>query len=304
MNRRDLLKTALTGASMLALGPALARTVEAAAVTRLAALERRHGGRLGVAILDTGSGRRIEHRGDERFLMCSTFKLLVVAAVLARVDRGAEHPDRRIVFEQDALLEYAPVTRRRVGAPGRRVDELCQAAITLSDNTAANLLLASLGGPVALTAFARSLGDPATRLDRIEPDLNVGSPGDMRDTTTPKAMLETMHRLLLGNVLSPASRAQWFEWLRGCTTGSAQLRAGVPASWTVGDKTGSGAHGETNDVAILLPPQRKPLLVTAYYAGSHADADGRHAVLAEVGRIVASIQTRPGGSRASGISWR
>lgn len=305
MNRRDLLKTALMGASMLALGPAFARTVEVSdAITRLAALERRHGGRLGVAIRDSGSGRRITHRGDERFLMCSTFKLLVVAAVLARVDRGAEQLDRRIVFGQDVLLAYAPVTRRRVGAPGMRVDELCHAAITLSDNTAANLLLASLGGPVALTGFARSLGDPVTRLDRIEPDLNLDSAGDLRDTTTPKAMLDTMQRLLLGHVLSPASRAQLLEWLRGCATGNTQLRAGVPADWIVGDKTGSGAHGEANDVAILWPPQRKPLLVTAYYTGLHADADGRHAVLAEVGRIAASIQVGPGGSRTSGISWR
>ncbi|MFC5526002.1 class A beta-lactamase [Rhodanobacter ginsengisoli] len=303
MNRRDLLKTALTGASMLALGPVFAMTVEADdAVTRLTALERRHGGRLGVAILDSGSGRRIAHRGDQRFLMCSTFKLLAVAAVLARVDRGAEHPDRHIVFGPDALLAYAPVTRRRVGAPGMRVDELCQAAITLSDNTAANLLLASLGGPAALTAFVRSLGDPVTRLDRIEPDLNMGSPGDLRDTTTPNAMLDTMQRLLLDGVLSPASRAQLLAWLRGCSTGSTQLRAGVPAGWTGGDKTGSGAHGETNDVAILWPPQRKPLLVTAYYAESPADADGRHAVLAEVGRIAASIQAGPGGARVGAIS--
>ncbi len=303
MNRRDLLKTALMGASMLALRPALARTVEADdEIARLTALERRHGGRLGVAILDTGGGRRIAHRGDQRFLMCSTFKLLAVAAVLARVDRGAEHLDRRIVFGQDALLAYAPVTRRHIGAPGMRVDELCQAAITLSDNTAANLLLASLGGPVGLTAFARRLGDPVTRLDRIEPDLNVGSPGDIRDTTTPNAMLDTMHRLLLGRVLSPASRTQLLVWLRGCITGSAQLRAGVPAGWTGGDKTGSGAHGETNDVAILWPPQREPLLVTAYYAGSHADADRRRAVLAEVGRIAASIQVGPGGARVTAIS--
>lgn len=290
MNRRDLLKTSLLGVSMLALGPAFALATEADdAVKRLAELERRHGGRLGVAMLDTGSGRRIAHRGDERFLMCSTFKLLAVAAVLARVDRGAERLDRRIVFGKHAVLDYAPVTRQHVGTPGMRVDELCHAAITLSDNTAANLLLASLGGPAAVTAFVRDLGDPLTRLDRIEPDLNLGSPGDLRDTTTPNAMLDTMRRLLLDRVLSSASRAQLLAWLRGCTTGSAQLRAGVPAGWTGGDKTGSGAHGETNDVAILWPPQREPLLVTAYYAGSRADAGARHAVLAEVGRIAASI---------------
>lgn len=290
MDRRTLLKTALLGASALALRPRIAHAVKAAgAEARLAALEQRHGGRLGVAILDTGSGRRLGHRADERFLMCSTFKLLAVGAVLARVDRGAERLDRRIVFGPDVLLSYAPVTSRRVGEPGMTVAELCQAAITLSDNTAANLLLASLGGPSAVTAFVRRLGDPLTRLDRIEPALNDGAPGDLRDTTTPNAMLGDLRALLLGDGLSVASREQLAAWLRATATGLDKLRAGAPADWRAGDKTGSGAHGETNDVAILWPPQRPPLLVTAYYAGSSADAAQRSAVLAEVGRIAASI---------------
>ena len=278
------------GAAALILRPTLSLAADIdSASARLAALERRSGGRLGVAILDTGKGRRIAHRADERFLMCSTFKLLAVGAVLARVDRGMEQLDRRIVFGKDVVLAYAPVTSHRVGAPGMTLAELCEAAITLSDNTAANLLLTSLGGPAAVTAYVRSLGDQVTRLDRIEPDLNDASPGDMRDTTTPDAMLATMHTLLLGNALSDASREQLIEWLRATTTGAKQLREGMPVSWRVGDKTGSGAHRETNDVAIAWPPQRKPLLVTAYYAESTADADARHAVLAEVGRIAASI---------------
>lgn len=291
MNRRNLLKGAVMGSVTLALCPVLslaANTDEALA--RLAALERQHGGRLGVSILDTGNGRHVVHRGDERFLMCSTFKLLAVAAVLARVDRGIERLDRRIIFSQEAVLSYAPVSNHRAGAPGMTVAELCQAAITVSDNTAANLLLASLGGPAAVTSYARSLGDAVTRLDRIEPALNVGSPGDVRDTTTPNAMLAEMHTLLLGNVLSKVSREQLAAWLRATSTGTDQLRAGMPAGWRIGDKTGSGAHGETNDVAIIWAPQRKPLLVTAYYAESTANENGRHAVLAEVGRIAASIQ--------------
>ena len=290
MNRRSLLRGAAMGAAALILRPTLSLAADIdSASARLAALERRSGGRLGVAILDTGNGRRIAHRADERFLMCSTFKLLAVSAVLARVDRGVERLDRRIVFGKDALLAYAPVTSHRVGAPGMTVAELCQAAITLSDNTAANLLLASLGGPAGVTAYVRGLGDQVTRLDRIEPDLNVTSPGDLRDTATPDAMLATMHTLLLGNALSDASREQLIEWLRATTTGAKQLRVGMPVSWRVGDKTGSGAHRETNDVAIAWPPQRKPLLVTAYYAESTADEDTRHALLAEVGRIAASI---------------
>ena len=290
MHRRDLLKGALLGASAFVLRPTFAQPASSdGAVAQLAALEKRYGGRLGIAVLDTGNGRRIVHRADERFLLCSTFKLLAVAAVLARVDHAAEQLDRRVVFGKDVLLNYAPVTSHHVGAPGMSVAELCQAAITVSDNTAANLLLASLGGPAAVTAFVRSLGDATTRLDRHEPDLNAGSPGDLRDTTTPSAMLASMHEVLLGSALSAASRAQLLDWLRACSTGVEQLRAGLPAGWSAGDKTGSGSHDETNDVAIVWPPQRKPLLLAAYYAGSSADQAGRHAVLAEVGRIAAAI---------------
>ncbi len=288
MNRRHLLRNGLFGASALVLYPLVSRAA------------RRRGGRAGrsatpswrppgVAMLDTGNGRRIAQRGDERFLMCSTFKLLAVAAVLARVDAGKEKLDRRIVFGPEVLLDYAPVTRRHVGAPGMSVAALCEAAITLSDNTAANLLLASLGGPAAVTRFVRGLGDPVTRLDRIEPDLNDGGPGDMRDTTSPNAMLDTLQRLLLGNALAAASRDRLIAWVRACTTGLDKLRAGLPPDWQAGDKTGSGAHGESNDVAILWPPRRQPILVTAYYAGSSADSKQRSAVLAAVGRIAASL---------------
>jgi beta-lactamase class A len=288
MNRRHLLRNGLFGAAALALYPFTSRAAGGAEAA-LADLQRRHGGRLGVAILDTVNGRRIAQRGDERFLMCSTFKLLAVAAVLARVDTGKETLDRRIVFGPEVLLDYAPVTRRHVGAPGMSVAALCEAAITLSDNTAANLLLASLGGPAAVTRFVRGLGDPVTRLDRIEPDLNDGGPGDMRDTTSPNAMLATLQRLLLGNALAAASRDRLIAWVRACTTGLDKLRAGLPPDWQAGDKTGSGAHGESNDVAILWPPRRQPILVTAYYAGSSADSKQRSAVLAAVGRVAASL---------------
>lgn len=278
------------GAGVFALGDRAARAAGSPdGEKRLVALERNHGGRLGVSILDTATGRRISHRGGERFLMCSTFKLLAVAAVLARVDTGMEKLDRRVVFGTQALRAYAPVTSHRVGEPGMSVSDLCCAAITVSDNTAANLLLASMGGPAAVTKFARGLGDPWTRLDRTEPDLNVGSPGDLRDTTTPDAMLTTMHALLLGRVLSHSSRDHLVAWLRACSTGLDQLRDTLEAGWTAGDKTGSGSHGETNDVAIIWPPQRRPVLVTAYYAGSGASVGDRHAVLAEIGRIAASI---------------
>lgn len=287
MHRRQFLKTTALGACALALRPAWAHGDQDVDV-RLAALERRHGGRLGVAILDTGSNRRHGHRADERFLMCSTHKLLTVGAVLARVDRGGERLDRRIVVARDAVLAWAPVTSQHVGAPGMSVAELCAAAITVSDNTADNLLLASLGGPSAVTAFARTLGDALTRLDRFEPGLNVGAPGDLRDTTTPDAMLGDLHALLLGDTLSAASRGLLTTWLRATGTGLDQLRASVPVDWRAGDKTGSGSHGENNDIAIFWPPQHQPLLVTAFYVNPDVDGTRRKAVLAEVGRIAAS----------------
>jgi beta-lactamase class A len=195
MNRRSLLKGAVLAAAALALRPKLSLAASVGDPrARLEALERQHGGRLGVAILDTGNGRSVGYRADERFLMCSTFKLLAVAAVLARVDRGVEQLDRRIVFGSDVVLSYAPITRHRIGGQGMTVAELCQAAITVSDNTAANLLLSSIGGPAAVTALARSLGDEMTRLDRMEPELNVTTAGDVRDTTTPNALLGDMQR--------------------------------------------------------------------------------------------------------------
>ena len=286
MHRRDFLKTSLLALSALSLDIS-ANPIDPSEA--FASLERRHGGRLGVAIFDTGSGRQWGHRADERFLMCSTFKLLAVAAVLARVDRGTERLDRRIVFGPHALLAYAPVTIKHVGAPGMTIAALCEAAITVSDNTAANLLLGCVDGPGGLTSYLRGLGDSITRLDRIEPDLNIGGIGDVRDTTSPSAMASTMHRLLVGSALSTNSRARLLGWLISCSTGADKLRAGLPAGWHAGDKTGSGSHGESNDVAIVWPPQRKPLLVTSYLAGSTGDASQRNALLADVGKLAGAL---------------
>ena len=258
-------------------------------VEQLAALERRHGGRLGVAVLFAESGRRINHRGEERFPMCSTFKWLAAAHVLSRVDRGEERLDRRVVFGKHDLVTYSPVTEKHVGAPGMTMAALCDAAITLSDNTAGNLLLASFGGPAGLTAFARSLGDTRTRLDRIEPELNQAIPGDPRDTTTPAMMLTDMNALLLGDALSVVSRNQLADWLVANKTGNERLRAGFPPGWRVGDKTGTSGNGIANDVAIAWRPGRGPLLVAAYYDGRDATSEQRNAVLADVGRIVAAL---------------
>jgi beta-lactamase class A len=254
---------------------------------KFAELERRNGGRLGVAAFDTASGRRIGHRSGERFPMCSTFKFLAAAFVLARVDRGEERLDRRIVYSTQDLVTYSPITKDHVGPAGLSVPELCDATMTLSDNTAGNLLLASFGGPAGLTGYARSLGDQTTRLDRIETALNEGLPDDPRDTTSPIAMLGTMQRLLLGDALSAASRERLTGWLIANKTGDKRLRAGMPG-WKVGDKTGTGGNGSANDIAIVWPTGRAPLLVTVYYTASTISDEARNDVIAEAGRIVAA----------------
>ena len=253
----------------------------------LARIEAGSGGRLGVAILDTATGARSGHRADERFPMCSTFKLLATGAVLARVDAGRERLDRRIRFAAADLVAYSPVTQQHADGEGMTLAEICEAALTDSDNTAANLLLAALGGPSIITAFARTLGDRVTRLDRIEPALNEAIPGDPRDVTTPGAMLADLRRLALGDVLSAASRGQFIRWLMANKTGDERLRAGLPAGWRVGDKTGSGDHGSTNDVALIWPPDRAPILVSVYLTETKAPSDRRNATLAAVGRAVA-----------------
>jgi len=286
MNRREMLKGAAFGAVALAVSPRTLAMQARGVAARLAALEQRHGGRLGIAILDTGNGARAAWRGDERFLMCSTFKLLLVAAVLKRVEGGQEKLDRRVVFGKDVLLEYAPVTRLHVGPPGMTVAQLCEAAITLSDNTAANLLLATIARPSGVTHYARTLGDTLTRLDHIEPFLN--RPNSEDDTTTPWAMLGDMQKLLLGDALSQGSRDLLTRWLTANKTGADSLRAGLPADWREADKTGSG-HTANNDIAILWPPNRKPLIVTSYYDNAKVEVAARKAVLAEVGRIVATM---------------
>ncbi|MDN3566492.1 class A beta-lactamase [Paeniroseomonas aquatica] len=261
-----------------------------------AAIEAASGGRLGVAVLDGASGATAGHRAAERFPLASTFKLLAAAAVLARVDAGQDRLDRRIHFGPAELVTYSPLTEPHAGKDGMTLEALCEAAMILSDNTAGNLLLGSLGGPAGLTAFARSLGDAETRLDRTEPTLNEATPGDPRDTTTPAAMLAGLRALTLGTALAPASRERLLGWLRDNRTGDARLRAGLPAGWRAGEKTGSGEHGTTNDVGLVWPPGEvaggAPVLVAAYLTGTTAPAETRNATLAAVARAVAAALSR------------
>jgi beta-lactamase class A len=257
-----------------------------------AAIEAAAGGRLGVAVLDTATGRTDGHRLDERFPMCSTFKWLAAALVLRRVDEGEERLERRIRFGPEALVSYSPAAEKHVGGDGMSMAQLCEAAVTLSDNAAANLILDSFGGPPALTRFARTLGDSMTRLDRIEPALNEALPGDPRDTTTPRAMTVALQSAVLGNALSAGSRTQLTQWLEATRTGMERLRAGLPAGWRAGDKTGTGSRGSTNDVAVFWPPNRAPLVVAAYLTDTTAPAAKRNGALAAVGRVVVARVVR------------
>jgi len=259
--------------------------------SQFAALERAIGGRIGVAALDTGSGRRLAHRAGEHFAMCSTFKWLLAAAILSQCDRGKLALDQRIAYSDADVLAHSPVTRAYLSQGAMRIVDLCAAAVQVSDNGAANLLLARIGGPRGLTTFLRSIGDKTTRLDRFEPGLNENRPGDRRDTTTPNAMVATMNNVLAGEILAPSSRLQLIVWMRNCTTGSDRLRAGLPRSWIVGDKTGigtgSGTRSAINDVAIAWPPNRAPILIASYISGSRANAARQNTAHARIARIVA-----------------
>lgn len=271
----------LAGACVLPLLPRAAQASEPA----FAAIEARIGGRIGVAILDTGSGRTWRHRAAERFPLCSTFKVLAAGAMLARVDAGTDDLDAAVPIRADAVVDYSPVTGTRIGTD-MPLREVCAAALTRSDNTAGNLLLQRIGGPAGLTAFARGLGDGLTRLDRWETDLNAAIPGDPRDTTTPEAMVGNLNTLLLGKRLLPASATQLTGWMHANKTGDAKLRAGLPSGWRVADKTGGGANGATADCAAIWPPTGKPFLVAVYIHESTASFDARNAAIADIARLL------------------
>jgi beta-lactamase class A len=255
---------------------------------RLRELEASVGGRLGVAALDMESDRRIDYRSANLFPVCSTYKLLLVGAVLGRVDRGREQLDRAIKFGQADMQDYAPNAKIFLPKGEMTVAEACAGTMIDSDNTMANLLLSSIGGAGALTLFARELGDKTTHLDRAEPFVNEATPGDARDTTSPAAMLNDLGVLLLQNALSQQSRDLLADWMVKSHTGQAKLRAGLPADWKVGDKSGMGEHGSTNNIAIAWPPGRKPLLISAYLTESDASLAERNKALSEVAKLVAA----------------
>ncbi len=254
----------------------------------LADIERSVGGRVGVFALDTGTGRTVAFREDDRFAMCSVFKWTLSAAVLLRVDKGELALTDAVPYSRSDLLEYAPVTLEHVNDGSMTVEALMQAAITQSDNTAANLLLGKVGGPGGLTQFVRQLGDTVTRLDRDEPQLNENLDGDERDTTSPKAMVGLLRAALVGEALTAASRERLLGWMRVSKSGQRRLRAGLPEGWAAADKTGTGGNGSNNDAMIAMPPGRSPILVSAFMSGSRVPSATLEAAHANIARLVVS----------------
>jgi beta-lactamase class A len=298
LQRRDLLKMAVASALAISVPGFGARDKAAEIVAVLAELERRAGGRLGVAVMDLESGELAGHRLDERFGMCSTFKLPLAAIILMQSQQGHIDLDAKISFTSDDLVPYAPVVEKNLERGYMTVRELAKAAQQKSDNAAANLLLQLIGGPAGFTELLRSIGDDVTRLDRVEPELNYVPPGEVRDTTTPAAMAATTRRFLAGPHLSKDNRSLLGKWMEETGTGLNRLRAGFPEGWRSGDKTGTGiAPGMPNiynDVAVAWPNDAtRPFIIAAYY-----EADGEYdemrsqdiAVLRQVGEEIATLR--------------
>ena len=288
LHRREVLTGVLALSAGLASGTARADGLAG----QFQAIEQRAGGRLGLCAMTADRGKGVDWRSGERFLMCSTFKALAVSAVLARVDRGQEKLDRWIAYGQADLQDYAPVTKANLAKGGMALGDLCAAAIELSDNTAANLILAALGGPGGVTGYVRSLGDTTTRLDRNEPTLNRPGPaGDPHDTTTPASMVGLWRKVALGDALAPASRAKLTGWLEACQTGAERIKSVTPAGWKIGHKTGWGSN-TLGDVALLTPPSGQPILIAAYFEQPDALSHPHDEAIAEAARIALRFLTQ------------
>jgi beta-lactamase class A len=298
--RRNFLSVSVAASVPLALGRHAAAKPSARhleAVARLRTLEAGQA-RLGVCFLDTATGETSGSRMEEHFAMCSSFKLALAAAYLREADYGRVDLDEILAYSEADLLPWAPVTRKNLAKGGMSIAALAQAAQEISDGAAANLLIRRLGGPAAVTAKIREMGDSVTRLDRYEPELGLVLSADLRDTTSPLAMAQLVRRIATGSVLQPTSWKRLLQWMQNTNTGPNRLRAGLPAEWRTGNKTGTGrTEGTTNkcnDVAITFPPRRNPIIISAYFdSGEYtAQTEARHeAVLAEVGKIAARWAT-------------
>lgn len=243
----------------------LSRAARADTRAELESIEQRLSARIGVYAENLRTGQAFEHRPDERFAMCSTFKASLAALCLSRSDQGQLDLDEQLAFEGTEILPTSPVTQNNLAAGSMSISDLCQAIVEYSDNTAANLLLTHIGGPAAMTQFFRDIGDTTSRLDRIELALNSNTEGDERDTTSPRAMARTLSQLTMSaNVMLDQSRARLIQWMRNEQNGQNRIRAAVPRDWTVGNKPGTSSNGAANDIAVLWSPDGIPFVVTVF----------------------------------------
>jgi beta-lactamase class A len=287
-SRREL----LAGAIAAAIAAAMASAASAASADgALKRIRERVGGRLGVHALDSQSGKRWGLDENSRYAMASTFKLPLAAALLWQVDRKAFTLDHTLVIEAKDLLPNSPAVDAKLaaGEDAMTIRDLCRAVVTQSDNAAANVLLDGIGGPSALTAFFRTIGDESSRLDRQEPALNQNVPGDVRDTTTPRAMVDSMLKIFTQDVLSIPSRALLIEWMVASRTGMDRVRAGLPRAWNPGDKTGTGENGAFNDLVVAYPLGRRPVFVAVYMSESKLAPKELAAAHAEIGTLVGKV---------------
>ncbi|MEV0122206.1 class A beta-lactamase [Streptomyces sp. NPDC050703] len=298
-SRRKLLALG-AGTALATLVPAVQTKAYAAPrgrtlTSQLRALEEEYAARLGVFALDPASGATVSYRAGERFPMCSVFKGLAAAAVLRDLDRHGEFLGRRFRYTAEYVeaAGYRPVTGKPENiANGLTGAELCAAAVSESDNGAANLLLRELGGPTAITRFCRSLGDDTTRLDRWEPQLNTAEPWRVEDTTSPRAIGMTYGRLLLGRALTPWDRERLWDWLVANTTNTERFRKGLPADWILADKTGGGAqYGVANDVGAVQPPGRSPLVLSILSTKLDPQGPTDNPLVARAAALVAAALT-------------
>ncbi|MDT0301404.1 class A beta-lactamase [Streptomonospora wellingtoniae] len=251
-------------------------------VPDLKRLEREHDADVGVYALDTGSGAAVAFNADERFAYASTHKVFSAGAVLEQTPM--DELDKRITYTEDDLLEWAPITSKHVDE-GMELREVIDAALRYSDNTAANLLFEELGGPDGLQEALHGIGDETTRVDRIEPGLNDWEPGELRDTSTPRALTSSLRAYTLGDELPEGKREILVDMMRRNTTGDAVIRAGVPEGWTVGDKTGSADYGTRNDIAVVWPPDDAPIVMAVLTKHDDPDAETDDALVAESAEV-------------------
>lgn len=285
LSRRDLLRRAAIApvAAYVGTGGAGAQALGAAGRhARFALLEHRYDARLGVFGVDTASGRTVGHRADERFAFCSTFKALAAALVLQR--RSLAELETVVRYSSRDLVDYSPITEQHVDS-GMTLRAVCDAAVRYSDNTAGNLLFRELGGPSGFTRALRHIGDPITHADRLETDLSAARPGDRRDTSSPRALAADLRNVAVGDLLSRDKRALLVRWLITNTTGDKLIRAGVPRSWKVGDKSGTGGYGSRNDIAVIWPPRAKPLVLAILSTRPQKDAAPSDDLVAEAARV-------------------